>query len=285
MYDYDSINPMVDPNHIFDLTDRTALIIGGAGIMGREFSRTLALAGCNVIIADLDPSKGKQIVRQLQADYSVTAHFSACDVTNKDDLESVFQNIKNVHGPLDILIYNVMAKPRGYYAPLDEYQLETWDKVLAGNLTGAFFACREASRHMASTVTGGSIILTASTYGVVGPDQRIYDGLSANTNIYESEFPLNTPASYSVSKAGLIGLVHHMATTLGEHQIRVNALTPGGIYDNQHEDFHNKYVERTCLRRMAVSSDYNGAILFLASDASRYMTGSNLIIDGGWTAW
>ena len=132
---------------------------------------------------------------------------------------------------------------------------------------------------------GGSIVLTASIYGIVGPDQRIYEDCTSAANIYDEQDPLNCPASYSASKAGIIGLARHFATSLGKEGIRVNVLTPGGVYDNQEDAFHNAYCHRTVLGRMADKTDYNGAILFLVSQASRYMTGANLVIDGGWTAW
>ena len=120
---------------------------------------------------------------------------------------------------------------------------------------------------------------------MVGPDQRIYRKLKRETNIYGGDYPLNSPASYSASKSGLLGLTRYLATAFGEDQIRVNMLTPGGVYDGQEEAFHSEYIKRTVLGRMATLSDYNGAVLFLASEASRYMTGSNLVIDGGWTSW
>jgi NAD(P)-dependent dehydrogenase (short-subunit alcohol dehydrogenase family) len=153
------------------------------------------------------------------------------------------------------------------------------------NLSGTFLCCREASKIMIEQSTGGSIVVTASTYGVVGPDQRIYDGCSPGKNLYGGNFKLNAPASYSASKAGLIGLARYLATYVGSNGIRVNVLTPGGVFDGQEESFHAAYTQRVPLGRMAVWSDYNGAILFLISDASRYMTGSNLVVDGGWTAW
>jgi NAD(P)-dependent dehydrogenase (short-subunit alcohol dehydrogenase family) len=120
---------------------------------------------------------------------------------------------------------------------------------------------------------------------MVGPDQRIYEGCSPTNNIYSTSESLNTPAVYSVTKGGLIAFTKYLATLFGHEKIRVNTLIPGGVFDDQEESFHRQYIKRTPLNRMAVWSDFNGAILFLVSDASRYMTGTDLIIDGGWTAW
>jgi len=187
-------------------------------------------------------------------------------------------------GGLDVLIYNVMAKPEGYYKDTDNYTTETWKGVVDANLTGAFLCARAAGALMKKT-GGGSIILTSSVYGMVGPDQGIYKDCLAAENLYGGEDKLNCPASYSASKAGIIGLSKHLAALWGGDAIRVNVLVPGGVYDGQEEAFHKEYVRRTPLGRMAVWSDYNGAILFLASEASRYMTGTTLVLDGGWTAW
>ena len=131
----------------------------------------------------------------------------------------------------------------------------------------------------------GSIVNTASTYGVVAPDQRIYDECKPEGNLYGGGYPLNIPGSYSASKGGVISFSRYLAVSLAEYNIRVNVLIPGGVFDGQENNFHQEYVKRTPLGRMAIWSDYNGAILFLVSEASWYMTGANLIIDGGWTSW
>jgi len=177
-----------------------------------------------------------------------------------------------------------MSKPEGYYRPTDQYPEKTWEMALQGNLTSAFLCCRQAEKYLKNRHYG-SVVLISSIYGVVGPDQRIYQGCLAADNIYGSSDPLNCPAVYSATKAGLIGLGKHFAALWGPQHIRINILTPGGVYDGQAEPFHRKYSDRTPLGRMAVWSDFNGAILFLVSDASRYMTGSNLVVDGGWTSW
>ena len=188
-------------------------------------------------------------------------------------------------GRLDVMIYNVYAKPEGYYKPFEDYSYETWDKAISANVNGAFLCSQEAVKIFKENKINGNIILTLSTYGLVSPDQRIYDNLQPSSNIYNSEYSLNTPMVYTVSKSGLLGMVKWLAGAYGKYNIRVNGLSPGGVFDGQEEAFQKAYIQKVPLGRMANWTDYNGAILFLSSDASQYMTGSNLVIDGGWTCW
>lgn len=266
---------------MFDLSGRTAVIVGGGGKMGMQFGETLSQAGAEVILAEKDAEKCRTIAKQLE---DSRRHALPLDAGDAQQVRDLFAGIYGDYRRLDILIYNVMAKPAGYYRDNADYPLPAWEETLRGNLTGAFLCCREAAKYMKKT-GAGAIVLTASIYGVVAPDQRIYDGCEAGKNIYSSGESLNCPAVYSASKAGLIGLGKHLAARWGRDNIRVNLLTPGGVFDGQEEAFHQEYVSRTPLGRMAAWSDFNGAALFLVSDASRYMTGANLVVDGGWTAW
>lgn len=282
--EYNKIPELQRLHSLFDLKNKVAVIVGGAGKMGQQFASTLGFAGARVIIADVDKEKSDNLAKEISSRVKTVVKGFKCDVVKEKQVKELFKTVHDEYGQIDALIYNVMAKPGGYYKPFGQYQTTAWKKVLDGNLTGAFLCCREVADYMKLS-NGGSIVLTSSIYGVVGPDQRIYKGCSPAGNIYGDKEPLNCPASYSASKAGLLGLAKYLATLLGEYNIRVNLLTPGGVYDGQEEPFHNEYVNRTPLRRMAVWSDFNGAILFLVSDASRYMTGANLVVDGGWTAW
>jgi NAD(P)-dependent dehydrogenase (short-subunit alcohol dehydrogenase family) len=283
---YGKIPELSDPMQMFNLHGRVGLIAGGCGKMGQQFARTLANAGAIVVIADLDAEKSKAAAASLQTTSSSgTVIGTGCDVSSQDQVEELFERLAADHGRLDFLINNVMAKPDGYYSPFEDYDKTTWDRVMEVNTGGTFLCCREAVKRMKLQSSGGSIVITSSTYGVTGPDQRIYKDCSPGKNIYGGNFKLNAPASYSTSKAGLIGLARYLATYLGADGIRVNVLTPGGVFDGQEKSFHAAYTDRVPLGRMAVWSDYNGAVLFLVSDASRYMTGANLVVDGGWTAW
>ncbi len=284
MPNYSKIPELHKVDAIFGLKGKAAVIFGGAGKMGQQFAITLSYAGAKVVLSDIDAKKCKAAAREVAALTGTSIIGLKCDASKEGQVQELFKKVHDTHEKIDILIYNVMAKPDGYYKPLNQYPVSTWEGVLNGNLTGSFLCCREAKKYMEKS-HGGSIVLTSSVYGIVGPDQRVYKDCSPKKNIYGGANPLNCPASYSASKAGLIGLAKHLAVQWGEFNIRVNVLVPGGVYDNQEESFHNEYVNRTPLRRMAVGSDYNGAVLFLASDASRYMTGATLVIDGGWTAW
>jgi NAD(P)-dependent dehydrogenase (short-subunit alcohol dehydrogenase family) len=283
--DYIKLPVLDDPYRMFDLKGRVGIITGGTGKMGQQFTRTLAKAGATIIIADLIHEKCVSIADMLSKEIGATVYGIGCDVSREEDIKNLFLKAYKEYKRLDFLINNVMAKPDGYYSSFEEYTKVTWDKVMEINLSGAFLCCREAVKIMKQQQGGGSIVITSSTYGISGPDQRIYKDCSPGKNIYGGNFKLNAPASYSASKAGLIGLARYMATYLGSEGIRVNALIPGGVFDGQEESFHAAYTDRVPLGRMAVWSDFSGAILFLVSDASRYMTGANLIVDGGWTAW
>jgi len=280
--DYNSIEPLMSADRLFDMTGRVIVLLGGAGKMGQQFATVLANSGATAIIADLDKNRCKQLARELSEKTKKTIVGLGCDVNSESEIIELFQEVNSTFGKLDGTIYNVMAKPQGYYRSFEEYSSETWVGVINANLNGAFLGCRESLKYMKK---GGSIVLTSSTYGVVGADQRIYENCSPASNIYGGTDSLSCPASYAASKSALIGLGKHLAASHGKNGIRVNTLTPGGVFDGQEETFHVEYIRRTPLGRMAVWSDYNGAILFMLSDASRYMTGSNIVVDGGWTAW
>ncbi len=281
---YSEIRDLDTTDQIFDLTNKVGVIAGGCGKLGLQFAKVLAQAGAHVVLIDRDVPD-KNIFDDSLKDFSDRIMCAMCDVTDQEQVQKTFEDIDNRFDRLDFFIGNVMAKPEGYYDNIMEYTPEAWRKVIDANLTGTFFCCQEASAHMQRSSNGGSIVLLGSIYGIVGPDQRIYGECSADSNIYDSNSRLNAPVSYSASKGALNSLAKHMATSLGESQIRVNTLIPGGIYDHQESKFHEAYIGKTILNRMAVWSDFNGAILFLVSDASRYMTGAELVIDGGWTAW
>ncbi|HEC12897.1 MAG TPA: SDR family oxidoreductase [Acidiferrobacteraceae bacterium] len=282
--DYKAIRELRRPSDIFDLSGRAGLIVGGAGKMGQEFASTLSNSGATVLIADLAQTNIEHVASKLDSGEKGEVLGRECDIADRDQVKALFAEIDQEYGQLDFLICNVMAKPEGYYRPFDDYDPDTWREVIDANLTGVFFCSQEAARLMRRQGSG-SIVLTSSIYGMTGPDQRIYRGCSPAKNPYGGADPLNAPAAYSASKGGVNALAQYLATLLGPDQVRVNVLVPGGVYDGQEESFHDAYIDRTPLMRMAVWSDYNGAILFLVSDASRYMTGAKLVIDGGWSAW
>ena len=267
----------------FSLKNRTALVTGGAGLLGKQFTRALGQAGAQVVVADLDEGLAAAHARDLQAE-GVSALGVGVDVTNPDSVSDMVARAVGEFNSLDVLVNSAALDPKFDPGNLEAqsanafetYPLETWRKAIDVNLTGMFLSCQAAARQMLAQ-DYGVIINICSTYGLVGPDQRLYERPDGSRQY--------KPVYYTVSKAGVLGLTRYLATYYAGKPIRVNALTPGGIY-NQHDDvFLQAYSARTVIGRMAHLDEMNGAIVFLASDASSYMTGANLVVDGGWTAW
>ncbi len=268
---------------LFDLTGRVALVTGGAGLLGRQFTQTLAEAGAHVVVADfLAEAAEEQAAELLRQGFQAVS--VAADVTSEADTEQMVQAALDRWGQLDILVNSAAWDPKfdpenvesqGSNA-FESYPLDLWNQAVNINLTGMFLACRAAAKVMQDQGRG-SIVNICSTYGLGGPDQRIYER--------PGEPPRYKPVFYSVTKAGVLGLTKYIATYYAGTAIRCNALTPGGVYNDHDEAFTRAYSYRTVMGRMADKHEMNGALLFLASDASSYMTGGNLIVDGGWTAW
>lgn len=266
---------------LFDLSQRTAVVTGGAGLLGTEFCRTLAEAGANVVIADLDESRASQLAQELrQVGYQALS--VPTDVSDPLSVRRMVNATLDSFGRLDILVNSAVLDPKfdpehgGHTNSFEEYPLEAWNQALSVNLTGMFLCCQAAVRPMLAQ-GGGVIINLSSIYGVTAPDQRLYQ--------LPGHPPQYKPVYYSVTKAGVIGLTQYLAAYYAGKNIRVNTLTPGGVYNHHDQDFVRAYSARAILGRMAYKDDMNGALLFLASDASKYMTGANLIVDGGWTTW
>ena len=273
---------------LFRLDGRVALITGGAGLLGRRYCEALLQAGARVVIGDLDGVGATRLAAELSPNGALGYEL---DVTDPDSVRGAVKAGVSAFGRLDILINNAALTVRGgsqrlspadYFAPFEDYKLEVWDQAVRTNLTGMLLCAQAAGRQMlAQASPGGVIVNVASTYGVVAPDQRLYEGV---TSPY-AETGFNTPVSYAVTKTAVLGLTRYLATYWGSKNIRVNALTPHGVFDNHDAAFVRNFVYRSPLGRMARNDEYRGALLFLVSDASSYMTGANLIVDGGWTAW
>lgn len=282
--DYENLEELVDPSKIFDLSGQTGLITGGGGNMGRYFADVLIRAGAQIVLSDISEAKCKNAASLLNQRTGKVVEIYPCDVSDEHSVTELFLWVKQQLGRLDFFIHNVMSKPEGYYRKFLEYSIQTWNRVMDSNLGSAFLCCREAVKLMKLN-RSGSIVLTSSIYSIVGPDQRIYAGCKASDNPYDEENALNLPGVYAASKGGLNAFAKYLASQVAGDQIRVNVLIPGGVFDHQESSFHEAYIHKTPLGRMAVWSDFNGAILFLVSEASRYMTGAELVIDGGWTTW
>ena len=268
----------------FDLSGKTALVSGAAGLLGVEFCKALASARANVIMADIQPQSledAADIVRKEFPEPQIVSQI--VDITNTDSISHCVDMVQKEFGEIDVLVNSAAIDAKfdktsdfSKYSGFTEFPEDLWSQSINVNLTGTFLFTRQICKIM-ETAGKGSIITLGSNYGLVGPDQRIYKKEGEDIQSYK-------PVVYSVCKAGLLGFTKYLAAYYAGTEIRVNMLTPSGVYNDQDKEFVKKYSEHTILRRMSDRKEYWGAILFLASDASTYMTGANLIIDGGWTA-
>jgi len=269
----------------FDLAGRVAVVTGGVGLLGAEFCRTLAEGGAAVAVVDLNTSASQHIANTLTKNGHHAVSITA-DITSPDSVKAMVEKTVSRFGRLDILVNSAALDPKfdpdaiqKGIAPgaFEDYPLEQWNAAMNVNLTGTFLVTQACVKQMLAQGKKGSIINICSTYGLNGPDQGIY--------IKDGERVAYKPVYYTVTKAGVMGFTKYLAAYYAGTEIRVNALTPGGVF-NHHEDYFVKnYSAKTILGRMANKDEMNGALLFLASDASSYMTGNNLVVDGGWTAW
>jgi NAD(P)-dependent dehydrogenase (short-subunit alcohol dehydrogenase family) len=254
----------------FRLDGKVVVLTGAAGIIGTEVVKTFLEAGARVFAPDALEQKLGPSHESL-----VTC---AANVAKRDSLLQAQSRLQEVWGIADVLINNAATKSDNFFEPFETFPLEDWNQVMDVNLTGAMLSAQVFGSPMAERGKG-SIVNTLSIYGIVAPDQRIYEG---------SEYlgrAINTPAIYAASKAGLWGLTKYLASYWGHRGVRVNAITPGGVASGQNQTFTENYSHRTPLGRMAQTDDMANAMQYLASDAAKYVTGHNLIVDGGWTAW
>ena len=262
---------------LMDLSERRALVTGGAGHLGLAVGEALMEAGARVAVLDLDVAACQQRADALSRAYPKGRALAvSCNLTDERATRGAVRTVLQDLSGLDILIhcaaYVGTTKVPGWAVPFDQQTVEAWDAAMRVNLTSAFVMVQEARETLVAS-GHGSVILIASTYGLVGPDPTLYDGT-----------PMANPAGYGASKGGLLQLTRYLATVLAP-QVRVNAITPGGVWRNHPDAFNQRYVSRTPLKRMATEEDFKGAVVYLASDLSAYVTGHNLVVDGGWTAW
>ena len=265
---------------IFRLDGKVAIITGGAGFLGKHFSLGLADAGAQVVVSDIDGQSAADVASRIR-DLGGSAISIECDVAQEDQVINLVKTVRSELGRIDVLHNNAASKGRDvarFFDPFEEYDLEVWREVNSVNIDGMFLVAREVGKVMVQQ-RSGSIIQTSSIYGSVAPDQRIYEGTE------HRGLPINTPAVYSTSKAAVNGLTKYLASYWGAFGVRVNTLTPGGIGDGHSSLFEQKYSDRVPVRRMGRPDDLIGALIYLASDSSSYVTGQNIIVDGGWTVW
>ncbi|HMV56427.1 MAG TPA: SDR family oxidoreductase [Nitrospira sp.] len=267
-------------DNLFRLDGKVAVVTGGVGILGRGYCRALAERGAEVVVADIDQSACDNLAALLSAETGAKVRGLAVDLSSETSIVDWSKAILDSHGRVDVLMNNAAAKAKGFFAPLESYSLQTWNEVMTVNVDAVFLAVRELGPGMAER-GNGSIINVASIYGVVGPDQRIYEG-----SWYEDlGGAINTPMIYAATKGAIISMTRYLATYWGSKGVRCNCLTPGGVASGQNEEFDKRYSERVPMGRMAKANEMMGAMIYLASDASTYVNGQNIIVDGGWTAW
>ena len=276
----------------FSLKDKTAIITGGTGLLGSVYTHSLLSLGASVIVIDKKIDKTK-FIKNLVKEYNLTKEiinkikFVKCDITNKKQIDKSFKKIRSNLKNLKVLINNAsLVKQvgnddlRDTYRPFLQMKQKDWEDFFSVDLTGTLLVTQKCIPFLQKN-GGGSIINISSTYGILSPDQRIYESLSPKN----SKQKIEKPIGYSISKSGVLNMTRFLATKFAEDKIRVNTLTLGGVYDNNPKTFVKSYSNKTPLRRMADKNEYAGPIIFLATDASSYMTGSNLVVDGGWSTW
>jgi len=252
---------------LFKLTGKTAIVTGGAGLLGKEIVKALSESGAIVYVADTNKQTSKKIKRGkgIKPIY--------LDITDEDSINNAVSHVISEQGRIDILVNGAYPRTADWGLKFEKVPFTSWKVNVDSHLGGYFICCQKIGEQM-KRQGGGAIINISSIYGVVAPDFSIYD----NTT-------MTMPVAYSAIKGGLIALTRYIATYYGNHNVRANSVSPGGIYNKQVKAFVEKYASKTPLGRMGLPHEIAGSIIFLASDASSYITGQNIIVDGGWTAW
>jgi NAD(P)-dependent dehydrogenase (short-subunit alcohol dehydrogenase family) len=266
-------------DNLFSLEGKIAVVTGACGLLGKKHCEALADAGANVVMADIDKTAVKNFAKQLGKNHLGVS----VDVTSEESLKAARDKIVKKYKRIDILVNNAAINDMfensvmsGDQSKFENYPVGMFRKSLEVNVTGVFL-CSQIIGSLMAKQQNGNIINIASTYGMVAPDQNIYKNEDGEQAFYKS-------AAYPTTKGAVLNFTRFLAAYWGKNNIRVNSLSPGGVENNQDDYFIKNYSSKTLLGRMAMADDYKGALVFLASDASLYMTGANLVVDGGWTA-
>lgn len=251
---------------MFSLKDKVVVITGGHGLLGSQMIMACRRQGATIINFDLDKKK-------LSESLPEGVYFYCCDISQEDSVSQAVQAVIRDLGRIDVLVNNAYPRNKEWGRVFEEITLRSWCENVDSHLGGYFNVSRQVIREMVKRKSG-SVINICSIYGMVGPDFSVYEGTG-----------MTMPAEYAAIKGGLINFTRYLATYFGKHNIRVNAISPGGISNKQDPRFVERYVQKVPLGRMATSEDISGALIFLASDASQYVTGQNIAVDGGWTSW
>ena len=286
MNDIHTAKPSASVRAQYDLTDRVAIVTGGAGFLGVQHAEALAEMGAIPVLFDLDRARLEDAAARVKAESNGRCETATADITDAKSLRAATDAVMARHGRIDVLVNNAalahagLATQQEFFAEFEDYRRELWDAGLTVNITGTMLACQIVGPIMVGQGKG-AIINIASDVGVISPDPRIY---RPDAHGYQG-VAFNSPPFYAVSKAAVIHLTKLLAVRWGPHNVRVNALSPAGVYRGHDPAFVAKLAATMPLGRMAAENEYKGAIVFLASDASSFMTGHNLVMDGGRTAW
>ena len=272
-------------NTKFSLKNKVAVITGGAGLLGVQHAKAIAEAGGIPILWDINAEASSKEAAKIARDYNIFSSGIMVDITNQESIKQAFDQVLDTVGRIDILINNAANDPKVKagenvaWSRFENYNLDRWNEDIAVGLTGSFLCSQVIGNYMAEQ-NRGVMLNIASDLSIISPDQRLYkkEGLKDN------EQPVK-PVTYSVVKHGIIGLTRYLATYWADKNIRVNSISLGGVYTDQPDEFVKKLTNLIPLGRMASLDEYKAAIIFLVSDASSYMTGSNLVVDGGRTCW
>jgi NAD(P)-dependent dehydrogenase (short-subunit alcohol dehydrogenase family) len=263
-------------SELSNLNGRVALITGAAGGLGHVFANTLGELGSSLILVDLPETALKSVTKSVSSTWGLSAESIFCDLEKDEQRSQLIRYVTMKYGRLDILVNNAAlvgsSDLAGWSVPFERQSIETWKRALEVNLT-AVFSLTQGLFPIMKNVSSASVVNIASIYGLYGPDWRLYEATQ-----------MGNPAAYAATKGGLIQFTRWLATTLAPH-IRVNAISPGGIVRDQPESFQRKYIDRTPMARMATNEDFKGAITYLATDLSAYVTGQVLEVSGGWGVW
>jgi NAD(P)-dependent dehydrogenase (short-subunit alcohol dehydrogenase family) len=258
-----------------NLSEKVVFLTGAAGLLGTQYATALSSVGANVVLADINYNKCKKIEKELKEKNNVSPFSIKMDISNKKSIDNAIAKVMKKFSKIDVLVNNAVfpetQKERSIQ--FEKFPLELWNKIFAVNVTGVFL-CNQKIGSIMVKQKKGSIINISSMYGIVAADQRIYGNSG-----------LNSTAAYAVTKSSLFNFTRYLASYWRNTGVRINTLTLGGVENNQDPKFIQKYSEKTMIGRMAKKNEFTGALIFLSSDASSYMTGSNMVVDGGWTAW
>ena len=270
---------------IFSLANKVIIITGAAGLLGKKHAEAVCAFDGIPILLDIDKEKLKLLADELQRSYLKKVHYLVVDITSEDRVREASDYVVNIFGKVDGLINNAANNPKPSkngedFSRLEKFNILQWNKDIAVGLTGAFLCSKYFGKEIASNNNGGVIINISSDLGLIAPDQNLYK----KEGLHRSEQSVK-PVTYSVVKTGIIGLTRYLATYWAEDEVRANALCPGGVEDGQDELFLANVIKKIPMGRMAEDNEYQGVIVWMLSDASKYLNGAIIPVDGGRTAW